>query len=797
MAQALIQSHLNGDLTTVVDGRSRNDLSIGDKVYLKSVGEGANTYSWNLLYKPESSSAKISGNPTSPIPGYFLVDKEGSYLVRLVINAGIAGESTQYIRIRALTQFGNLHLVAAGERKTFTEQIPSDIDISGWTNDQNRNLLTLLSFIKPLVSSGRVIYVDANRNTAEFGDYDFIQEAINYADNQNPTEADPYVILIRSGRYSEDLNLKPHVHLVGFSGDSTMEDQRVVVEGSITTDLPDVGDKVFLTNLFVSGDFASTDPLVKKSGKGTMDIARCHIMQKSSNIGQGATISVEGGVMNIDHCKITANDGGLSSQFALEQRGESEVRARRTDFVGASCIHLNADREDADLMKAYFVSCEFFSTGDANSSAIQAQSSAEFDHCLIEVAAGRAVNVNPNGGSLVTGDIILQFRWSFIPTEVFWDVNDTEGQNEIRIGAIEWEGLQQSGVVSNPPYGVKISPLIGADTIAYDGVAFADNVQDAIDETYTLTNITGGNVGGGERFFKQKTANVLEFKTLVGDDTLAVTSDANEVQLSFTGSVNSIFQDNTSISIIDNGVDAGNVLINVDGIDYWMFDTNGSFLPQNTGTQDIGSVDNRVQSIYVDAVSSVHFVHDDGANQFDFPLNVDVTDIDKPELLFNNIPIATPFVEKFFEVKGTEIGWYNEVKLIASPLRYMEGKVGVPILLVEDTTMAGTSISNDKGQAITLTNVVVSFNVSSASGVIDDTVLTEIVVDVYAGQEEASFSVTGYSFDTLQEVELPLDITNVAPEENIRVEIFFIRNPNSNVEIPVLPLGVKFGYVLQ
>ena len=526
-------------------------------------------------------------------------------------------------------------------------------------------------------------------------------------------------------------------------------------------------------------------------------VVRCQLIQNASSVGQGSTIHLEDGVLHIDHSKITANDGGLDEQFTVTQSGSSVLHANRTEFLGASVLNLNPNRLSADSVKAFFRSCGFTSTGGVNSYAVLTNSQAQFDHCLFEVAGGKAVSVNPIGGSLITGDLVLQFRWSFIPTEVFWNVNDTDGQNEIRIGAIEWEGLQQSGVVSNPPYGVKISPLIGADTIAYDGVAFADNVQDAIDETYTLTNITGGNVGGGERFFKQKNANVLEFKTLVGDNTVAVSSTLDEVQLSFTGAVSSIYQDNTSISIIDNGVDAGNVLINVDGIDYWMFDTNGSFLPQNTGTQDIGSVDNRVNSIYVDAVSSVHFVHEDGANQFDFPLNVDVTDIDKPELLFNNIPIATPFVEKFFEVKGTEIGWYNEVKLIASPLRYMEGKVGVPILLVEDTTMAGTSISNDKGQAITLTNVVVSFNVSSESGVIDDTVLTEIVVDVYAGQEEASFSVTGYSFDTVESIELPLDIPNLASEENIRVEIFFIRNPNSGVEIPVLPLGVKFGYVLQ
>ena len=43
---------------------------------------------------------------------------------------------------------------------------------------------------------------------------------------------------------------------------------------------------------------------------------------------------------------------------------------------------------------------------------------------------------------------------------------------------------------------------------------------------------------------------------------------------------------------------------------------------------------------------------------------------------------------------------------------------------------------------------------------------------MFAGTEESSFSVTGYSFDTLQEIELPLDIANIAPEENIRLKSF-------------------------
>ena len=248
MAQALIQSQRNSDPSTVVDGRSRNDLTIGDKVYLKSLGSGADTYSWNLLYKPEGSVAKITGNPTSASPNFFEIDKEGAYLVRLVVNAGVAGEDTQFVRLRALTEFGDLHLVAAGERKTLEEMIPSDIDIYGWTHDNNRNLLTLLGFVKPLVSSGRVLFVDSNQGTDKYGDYSSVQEAIDFASSKNPTETEPYAILIRAGVYVGDLQLKPHTHLVGVSGDTSIEDQRVVIKGNITTDLPNVGDRTFLTN---------------------------------------------------------------------------------------------------------------------------------------------------------------------------------------------------------------------------------------------------------------------------------------------------------------------------------------------------------------------------------------------------------------------------------------------------------------------------------------------------------------------------------------------------------------------
>jgi hypothetical protein len=78
--------------------------------------------------------------------GTFTVDLDGPYLVRLVTNAGTGTESTQYVRLRALTAAG-LRLVAAGERRDGTGIIPVDATPEGWANDQNFNLQLLESLI--------------------------------------------------------------------------------------------------------------------------------------------------------------------------------------------------------------------------------------------------------------------------------------------------------------------------------------------------------------------------------------------------------------------------------------------------------------------------------------------------------------------------------------------------------------------------------------------------------------------------------------------------------------------------
>jgi hypothetical protein len=147
MATASIQNLRNG-ITPITDA-SRDDLVVGDVVTLSSVNAGT-AYQWSIAFKPEGSTAVFSSTGTESAiiqnPGTFTADKDGSYLIRLAFTDG-TGTTEQYVRLRALTAFGDLKLVAAGERYG-TLRIPVDIDPAGWADEQNYNLNQILLLIQ-------------------------------------------------------------------------------------------------------------------------------------------------------------------------------------------------------------------------------------------------------------------------------------------------------------------------------------------------------------------------------------------------------------------------------------------------------------------------------------------------------------------------------------------------------------------------------------------------------------------------------------------------------------------------
>src|SRR3990172_1097003 len=126
---ARIQSLRNGLFP--IDEASRDDVVLGDVMTVVAL-DPATTYAWSLVFAPQGSTATFSGDPSAISPGTFTVDVEGPYLIRLTVDVVLLTEDTQYVRLRALTEFGALKLVAAGERRDGTGIIPVDVDTEGW-----------------------------------------------------------------------------------------------------------------------------------------------------------------------------------------------------------------------------------------------------------------------------------------------------------------------------------------------------------------------------------------------------------------------------------------------------------------------------------------------------------------------------------------------------------------------------------------------------------------------------------------------------------------------------------------
>lgn len=153
MALASIRSLRNG--LDPLSGISRDDLVVGDVVTVESATLGFTAYLWELLYVPSGSSATLSpsGGVTGPGPLTFTVDEEGPFLVKLTATDG-TGTSVNYVRLRALTSYGGLALVAAGE-KFGAVPVPSDASSVGWANEQNENLLKILGLVQGVVGTSQ------------------------------------------------------------------------------------------------------------------------------------------------------------------------------------------------------------------------------------------------------------------------------------------------------------------------------------------------------------------------------------------------------------------------------------------------------------------------------------------------------------------------------------------------------------------------------------------------------------------------------------------------------------------
>lgn len=347
---ANIQTMLNGDVATTAIGSSRDDLRTGDVVRCTSEDPALFEYAWELTHTPTDSDGNVSGASLTITDNYceFTVDNEGPYLIRLLVDPGTEAEDQQYLRLRSLTKFGSLKLVASGEQ-IGDASVPSDATGAGWALDQNYNLRELLSHVSRLSASGRLLYVDANRGrnsendqnteTAEgHADFYTIQEAVDFAaaGGMEGVGADLghiWTIMVRPGRYVEDLNIPVGINLIGMSSkgavkiENTAEGQQHQLFGGWLHGITFYSEDVAMEEGFLSID-------------GPANLIQCHVIRYANGASQGPCVEVLGGTATLQATTLTNIADNNVGLCALGVHGSGTVFVDNCTIDGAQGIRI-------------------------------------------------------------------------------------------------------------------------------------------------------------------------------------------------------------------------------------------------------------------------------------------------------------------------------------------------------------------------------------------------------------------------------------------------------------------------
>ncbi len=340
-------------------GTSRDDLRLGDVVRCTSEDAALTEmgYAWTLAHAPSDEEGNPSGAVLAVEDNYceFTVDKDGPYLVRLVVDPGTEHEDEQYLRLRVLTKFGSLKLVAAGEQMGDVV-IPSDLTGYGWAADQNHNLLELVSHISKVSTSGRVLYVDANRGTDDTADpnvdiegcghYSSIQEAIDHAtDHVLDGAADdvPWTVFIQPGFYEEQLVLAEGVHLVGLGYATDNEGSQGSVTVSNTEPHKLYGGSVKGVS-FINRNEVQDECIQALTGRVVLE--GCYILMAGVGATQGPCVRAEDVDLLLKDCTVLNNSIAIHATYpgygGVVGMGSSNIEIVGCDVQGAEGIVLDS-----------------------------------------------------------------------------------------------------------------------------------------------------------------------------------------------------------------------------------------------------------------------------------------------------------------------------------------------------------------------------------------------------------------------------------------------------------------------
>lgn len=159
MPQALIT------IDTVAGSNPPNGtpLVAGATVQLNNTNSGGEiTYLWEWLDKPEGSLSAFS-NPNIQNPT-FVIDSEGTYLIRLTVNRTLASEQVDTVIAAVKQMKSGMRIPAAGETQ-------EESTARGWAEDVNRafgvldsnqaNPARLVAYANGALSTGSVVKVDS------------------------------------------------------------------------------------------------------------------------------------------------------------------------------------------------------------------------------------------------------------------------------------------------------------------------------------------------------------------------------------------------------------------------------------------------------------------------------------------------------------------------------------------------------------------------------------------------------------------------------------------------------------
>ena len=504
-------AHIQSAIPTkpTLQNQSREDLRVGDVVTLYSV-DLHTTYSWTITFAPEDEA----GNPSAAVltapsarTSAFTVDHEGPYVLRLVVDAGLPTESTQFVRLRYLTKFADLKLVGAGERRDQTAVIPVDASAEGWANDQNFNLQKLQDILARISTSGRTLFVDANRgmdNTnpqndptiaESYADYSSINSAIIAAVGASPVPSrdNPFVIKVQPGLYVEDLELAPHVHLLGLSLDGHKSEERSILVRTVTkheADFTNVGDFCMVSGFQFETNFTTTDPVLYKTGLGTLFLDSCTILVTGSSLTQGAGVYQDMGGLFARDCLFT-NSTSDKERVGFYQEADavaaSDSYFERCKFIGPCGVELGTSNLPNGTSR--FVGCFIESTlSDVSSFGLRSS----MENLILErteISTNGVVNaldIHPLG-DVHGSNLEVLILWSRILGNINFNTTGVAGNTRLDMGSVIYNTVNITGSLTAR------TALIKSDTLYFDNTISgftAQNVQDAIDEMVPSLGLT-------------------------------------------------------------------------------------------------------------------------------------------------------------------------------------------------------------------------------------------------------------------------------------------------------------------